>query len=84
MNTDLCSSIGIGLASLLALSWPSAYLVSRMHADSDNQTAAQHWVDPRRHAVSSVMPCVAAEHKTKAFRTGIDSDYPPFSRKIAP
>ncbi|MEO5351237.1 MAG: hypothetical protein H7836_16570 [Magnetococcus sp. YQC-3] len=84
MNSDLRSTIGIGMASLLAISWPAAYLVSRMHAGSDNLTAAHQWVDPRRHAVSNEPPCAAPENKIKAFRMGIDSDYPLFPRKNAP
>ncbi|MBF0628930.1 MAG: hypothetical protein HQL91_12000 [Magnetococcales bacterium] len=84
MRTDLCANTGIALASLLALSWPAAYFVSRMNVGLGDLIASHHWVDARRHVVSNSPPCASPEQAIKAFRMGIDSDYPLFFRKTAP
>ncbi|MBF0127037.1 MAG: hypothetical protein HQM02_07485 [Magnetococcales bacterium] len=84
MSNDLCLKIGIAMASVLALSWPSAYLASRMQMGSGNRSVLDHWTDARRHVVRDAGPCASPEPDAKAFRMGINPDYPPFSRKNLP
>ncbi|MBF0460110.1 MAG: hypothetical protein HQL87_01820 [Magnetococcales bacterium] len=79
MNIDIHSSTGIALASLLALSWPAAYLMSRIHTGQGNQ-----WVDVHRPAMRSDCSGASSAHPVNAFRMGINPDYPPFSGKMVP
>ncbi|MBF0463101.1 MAG: hypothetical protein HQL87_17160 [Magnetococcales bacterium] len=84
MNIDIHSSTGIALASLLALSWPATYLMSRIQSDQGESTAVTHWVESHRPAPSSDCPNASSLHPVNAFRMGINPDYPPFSGKIVP
>ncbi|MBF0272131.1 MAG: hypothetical protein HQL98_08730 [Magnetococcales bacterium] len=83
-NHTICLKVGISMASLLLLSWPTAYWINRGSTGSDILTVLAHREDSRRHAENNGAPCVSSTTETGAFRMGINPDYPPFARKSLP
>ncbi|MBF0461905.1 MAG: hypothetical protein HQL87_10955 [Magnetococcales bacterium] len=77
MTTNTCRKIGITLASLLLLAWPTAYLTSLANPEAANLTGLFRTTDMPRHAGYNTASRASTDNRP--FRLGISLDQTPFA-----